>query len=355
MRYSRWFAVLAAAMLAAGGVSAGYADTTASADTNTTADLPSSFQWSSTGPLIGPKPDATHDAVSFKDPSVVRYEGEWLVYGTTASESGGWNLVYTHFSDWSQASSAPHYYLDRSAIGSGYRAAPQVFYFEPRDKWYLVYQTGVPSYSTTDDPSDPSSWSEPRNLMDSMPDIVADNIGDGHWVDFWVTCDAAMCYLFSSDDNGHLYRAETTLGQFPHGFGDTQIAVWDTPEDLFEASNVYKVAGTGKYLLLVEAIGSDGRRWFRSWTSDSIDGFWNRLADTEQNPFARSNNVTFPGGEWTADISHGELIRSGVDQTMTIDPCQLRFLYQGKDPEAGGDYSQLPYQLGLLTQTNSSC
>jgi hypothetical protein len=26
-----------------------------------------------------------------------------------------------------------------------------------------------------------------------------------------------MCYLFSADDNGHLYRAETTVGEFSNG------------------------------------------------------------------------------------------------------------------------------------------
>jgi endo-1,4-beta-xylanase len=315
------------------------------------AGLPSSFQWSSSGPLISPKPDATHQIVSVKDPSVIRYKGRWLVYATTANTSGNWSLEYTSFRDWSQAPAAPRYFLDQSAIGPGYRAAPQVFYFAPKHKWFLVYQTGLPSYSTTDDPSRPQTWSAPQNFQDQMPDVIKQNIGNGFWVDFWVVCDKTMCYLFSSDDNGHLYRSETTVRDFPDGFGNTQIVKQDPNRyALFEASNVYRVKRTHEYLLIVEAIGSDGRRYFRSWTANGLTGAWTPLADTESNPFARSSNVSFPGGAWTQDISHGEMIRAGVDQTMQIDPHCLHYLYQGMDPAATGDYSQLPWRLGLLTQ-----
>jgi endo-1,4-beta-xylanase len=171
----------------------------------------------------------------------------------------------------------------------------------------------------------------------------------------WVICDAANCHLFSSDDNGHLYRSQTSVANFPNGMSEPVIAAQDPDKyALFEASNVYKVAGSNQYLLIVEAIGAQGR-YFRTWTSSSIAGPWTALADTESAPFAGAANVTFPDGRWTTDISHGEMIRAGTDQTLTIDACHIRYLYQGRDPSSGGDYNSLPWRLGLLTQTNSAC
>ncbi|MFD7487137.1 non-reducing end alpha-L-arabinofuranosidase family hydrolase [Streptomyces mirabilis] len=318
--------------------------------------LPSTFRWSSSGVLAGPKPDAQHpDAAAIKDFSIVRYNNQWLAFATTASPSG-WGLVQFNFDDWSQAASASQTYLDTSPMGSGYRAAPQVFYFAPQNLWYMVYQTGPPTYSTSTNPADPHSWSAPRTLISQEPPIVTQNKGNGTWIDFWVICDTANCHLFFSDDNGHIYRAQTSLANFPNGFGNTQMVMSDTKNNLFEATNVYKVADSDQYLLLQEAISNtSGRRYFRSFTSSSLTGSWTPLAATENEPFASRNNVTFPGGAWTQDISHGEMVRAGNDQTLTINPCRLQYVYEGMDPNAGGDYIRLPWRMGLLTQTNSTC
>ncbi|MET8852820.1 non-reducing end alpha-L-arabinofuranosidase family hydrolase [Amycolatopsis sp. NPDC004625] len=319
------------------------------------AALPGSFRWSSSGVLISPKSDATHAIAGIKDPTVVYSGGRYHVFASTAN-AAGYNLVHLSFTEWSQAGSATQHYLDKTAIGTGYRAAPQVFYFAPQGKWYLVYQNGNAAYSTNSDISNPNGWSAPKNFYGAMPDIIKQNIGTGYWVDMWVICDAANCYLFSSDDNGHLYRSQTTVANFPNGFGNTVIAMRDSNKNnLFEASNVYKIAGQNQYLLLVEAIGTGGRRYFRSWTSSSIAGTWTPLAANESSPFAGAANVTFPAGQWSKDISHGEMIRAGNDQTLPVNPCRLQYLYQGKDPNAGGDYNSLPWRLGLLTQTNSNC
>lgn len=320
-----------------------------------TCELAQSIAWSGTAPLIAPISDATHDLVAVKDPTVVQFNGQWLFYASSVSSAGAYSIVYTTFSDWSQASSAPMYYLDQTAGFGGYVAAPQLFYFRPQGKWYLVYQAGPPMYSTTSDPTDPTSWTAPAPFFSATPPTVAQY--GGNWLDFWVICDDTNCHLFFSDNHGRWYDSETPIGQFPNGFGDPVVALQDaTAGRLFEASNVYKMDGTSQYLALIEAFDqtSDNHRYFRSWVADSLEGPWLPWQASGSFPFAGQENVTFQGSPWTNDISHGEAIRSGYDETLTISPCHLRYIFQGDDPtaDAGGDYNKIPWRLGLLTQTN---
>jgi endo-1,4-beta-xylanase len=340
--------------LNAGGTTANPGSGTVSAPAPAGATLPSSFRWNSSGVLAGPHNDGSHQSFSIKDFSVIRYNGKYIVFATTAPTSGGWNLVQFSFSDWSQAGTATQTYLDTTAIGKGYRAAPQVFYFAPKNLWYMVYQTGPPTYSTSTDPSNPQGWSAPKPLMSSMPAVVSQNGGSIGWIDFWTICGSVNCYLFFADDNGHVYRAQTPLASFPSGFTNTQIVVSGSKNAVFEAPNVYKVSES-QYLMLVEAIGSTGRRYFRSWTASTLNGTWTPLAGSEAAPFAGKANVAFPAGAWTQDISHGEMVRAGTDQNLAISPCKMQYVYQGISPSAAGDYQHLPWRMGVLTQTNSTC
>ncbi|WP_200953032.1 RICIN domain-containing protein, partial [Rhizobacter sp. Root29] len=103
--------------------------------------LPSSFRWTSSAALMVAKPAAQFPEVAIKDPSVVYYNGLWHVFSTQA-KGNGWGLEYRSFTDWSNAGSATPYFLDASAIGAGYRAAPFVFFHAPSRLWYLVTQNG---------------------------------------------------------------------------------------------------------------------------------------------------------------------------------------------------------------------
>jgi hypothetical protein len=320
----------------------------------------SNVTWTSTDVLVAPKND-TRMIQGIKDPSIVFYDDHYHVFASTAQESG-YNLVYFNFTCFDQANNADFFYLDQSGIGTGYRAAPEVFYFAPQKLWYLVYQDGNAAYSTNEDISNPAGWTAPKTFYADTPPLIAEGLitpQQGYWVDMWVICDDANCHLFSHDDNGRLYRSQTTLAAYPEGISEPVIALSEPrKEDLFEAATVYTI-GNSSYLLLVECIGEGesggGVRYFKSWTATDLAGSWTPLDVSQDDPFMGAANVAFPNGAWTTSISHGEMIRSQVDQTLSLAPCGLRFLYQGIDPTAQASYNSLPWKLALLTQTGSSC
>lgn len=308
------------------------------------------LQWIASDVLVKPASDA-RGIVSVKDPSIVRYNGRWHIYATTADTNGAWGMIYLSFTNWADAANAKPYYLDDNPNLRGYHCAPQIFYFRPQKKWYLIYQSGPPQYSTADDLSKPETWTKPENFFPTNPPAVSRS-----WLDFWIICDDTHAYLFCTGDNGRLYRSRTKIEDFPHGFSNPEIAIAGSRNGVFEGDMTYKIQGANAYLTLVEAIGP-GSRYYRAWISDRLDGEWKPLpeATTFAKPFAGINNIRFADGvkPWTRDISHGELIRDNYDQTPTIDPNHLQLLFQGYDPTNRTNYSQLPYRLGLL-RLNSS-
>ena len=122
--------------------------------------------------------------------------------------------------------------------------------------------------------------------------------------------------------------------------------------DCFSLSHTYRIKGTNKFVTVIEAQASGRRRYYKAYVADRLDGEWTPIAGTLEKPFAGERNVRFPKGTepWTDSFSHGELLRDGYDETMTVDAAKLRFLFQGcsRAGREGEGYGGFPWRLGLL-------
>lgn len=303
--------------------------------------------WEYSRPLVAPEVRESEPSRAQKDPTVVFHGGRWHVFMTVKLPERS-AIEYVSFAAWEEADRAPRTLLKVS--DSDYFCAPQVFYFEPQGLWYLIYQVGRPgarfmwvAYSTTRDLADPASWTPARPILDGGPTDPR-RVGG---LDYWVICDERRAYLFYTSLDGKMWRLWTELSEFPRGFDHCAVAL---EARIFEASHTYRLRGPERYLTIIE---EDGRRYYKAYLADRLDGPWRPVADTAERPFAGWTNVRpAPGVEpWTDNISHGELIRDGHDQTLTVDPNDLRFVFQGMldQDKTGRGYGQFSWRIGLLT------
>lgn len=312
------------------------------------------FRWTVSEPILevdqAQFPRSENPWVAVKDPSVVRFGDRWHLFCTVRRKQEGDGRIhigYMSFADWSDAKSSTWSILK---LTMGYHGAPQIFFFEPHQKWYLIYQAedskrGLkygPCFSTNAEISDPAGWTLPEPMY-----VVPKGANAG--LDFWVICDDANAYLFFTTLNGKMWRAETTLENFPNrGWSKPVIALKD---DIFEASHTYKLAGQSKYFTLVEAKNGRTSRYFKSYVAESLDGHWTPLANTKAKPFVSPINVVNQATSWATSYSHGELLRSGIDQRLEVDPTKIRILFQGANDQEyrANQYGNIPWQLGVLT------
>ncbi len=299
------------------------------------------FAWKCSPPLIDFDRKAADPHVSIKDPTIVRHQGKWHLFCTVRMASGKVDTQYLSFDDWKNANAAARTPLN---LHDQYYCAPQVFFFRPQNKWYLLYQIRDkdhvppwgPAVSTSSDIGDPKSWTKPTWIFDKQY----------KGLDYWMIGDGKKMYLLFTSLDGRMWRSGTSVADFPKGFSEPAVVL---TADIFEASHTYKLKGLDKYLTIVEAQG-ENRRYYKAYLADRLDGIWKPLADTIKKPFAGLANIQ-QEQPWTASISHGELIRTGADELMEVDPAHVQFLFQGASDDEyrnSGGYGKIPWRLGML-------
>jgi hypothetical protein len=268
-------------------------------------------------------PSGSFDDIAVKDPSIVYSGGSYHLFYT--GRSSVWGLGYARASSISGLNSAARSRLTSIGTGGGL-AAPQIFYFPVKGRWFLIYQNGTtPSFSTNTSVTNTGGWTAARSM----------GFADGG-IDYWCISNGTTVYCFYSANDGSrtIKRRSTSVANFPYSWSAAMTVATDT----FEAPHVYRNSD-GKYYMMVEDIG----RYQELWTATSLGGTWTK----SQEQWAHRTNCTFTGEAWTNQVSHGEILRSGTDEKLNISSITTpQILIQGTT--GSGTYSSLPYDLGLM-------
>jgi hypothetical protein len=282
-------------------------------------------------------PTNAWDDISVKDPSIVYANGKYHLFYTGYAKSGTFQMGTASASTIDGLRTAQHKKLDLNGSWgrNGSYGAPQVFYMESKHMWYLIYQGSLGAcYATTTNIDDPNSWSGPKSMGAN---------GNMGW-DYWVICDDQNAYMFNTPQDGshNIYCRKTSLANFPNGWGPATVAVRDT----FEGACVYKSKADNKYYMIVEDMKDN--RYYELHQANSLNGPWTKVSEK----WASSHNLSYTADRWTNRVSHGEILRSGINQKLEInDINRADFLIQGS-MDGNVPYEKINGILGLLKITN---
>ena len=293
--------------------------------------------WSITNPVFEKSKPGSFDELSVKDPSIVFYENSWHLF-YTARGNNEYTTGYVSAKELKDLNTAPRFELKQIRGKTRYGCAPQVFYFEPQKKWYLIYQNRdsnyQPVFSSNREITKPELWTPYKNLIQKD--------SNGKWIDFWVMADKKIVYLFYTEAHSGVMVRSTTVNNFPNGWGKSK-KVFD---DVHEAVHIYKVKNKKEYHMIYE-MNKNGIRSFGLARSKKLDGDWEKVTDN----YATGNQLQYSDDTkiWTEMVSHGEVIRSGYDEKMEYDPKNCRWLIQGiLKSESHVAYPSLPWKLGII-------
>jgi hypothetical protein len=310
--------------------------------------------WKVDRPVFSASHKGGFDDASVKDPSIVFYNEKWHLFYSGLSQDRDLQIGYVNADKLDVLMDGKRHMLEFTNVENlaNKYAAPQVFFFEPHQKWYLVFQgywnDVQPLYSCNTNIEDPTQWTQPKPLMPKFE--------QNSWVDFYVICDEEYAYLTYSRDYRSVYAVRTSIEDFPVGFDtDSLIKLIDDPNIEFgEAAHIYQALGTDEYHMIYESsdLTNNRERRYSLYSSKNIAGPWNvkypDYASKELLKRSRNNEG------WPEEVSHGEMIRTNYSQNMEYNPKDVRFLMQGIiSSERGENYTpeqywMLPWKFGIL-------
>lgn len=312
------------------------------------------YQWKLDVPLLNLVASEGGKPIQLFDPTAVQADGLWHIFG------GG--PQYFTLKELKPGSTVPR--SVKLSIESLF--VPQVFFFRPTQQWQMIgqipdttgrYPKNAPVLSTNARIDDPKGWSKPVVLNVPPPENVDEPIKN--WNDFYVICDDAKAHLLATSA-GKLWRSETKLADFPHGWSKPVVAL---AGDFIYAIHTYRqdtATGQPRYWLNVTGVSVDAatkqrRQYQHSYIADRIEGPWRTEAATWENPFAGPTNIRFTDNRWHGDLVHGEPIRLGNDERMILGRNVTGFIFHGhfRDTQTGrmADKSEF---VGLLEHDAST-
>jgi hypothetical protein len=333
-------------------------------------------KWYLKGSVFTARSNEKFDNVAVKDPSIVYFNKKYHLF-YTAKGTNSTNVhkfstgcAYVNASTIEELNQSERYSID--SLAGRPVIAPQIFYFEPHKRWYLIAHTPVlernlsvlkPIYLTNKNIDDISGWSAAKEIETGKSD-------DSFWIDFWIICDDEAAYLFYSDQKGSVFRLKCGLKDFPDGFSisEPELALCENHLNeekswkMFEAIHIYYVKKEKKYMALLEGAYQhpvrkndvDARnRFIFGMTADSLDGIWTRVEKNNNEFLAEAKNLLVQDGrnqKYTL-VSHPELIRSGYNQKLEIKDYKLAMIFQsidGSDIPDNYNYNELPLELVMM-------
>ena len=315
-------------------------------------------RWVLGAPLVDAEATLEGKPVRLVDPAIVRDGDTWHVF---ASASGG--MVWFAAKDLSKRPAVRE--LTRLPVERCF--VPQVFYHRAQKRWHMIGMvpdtTGrwpkmAPCLCTNANLNDPQGWSKPEVLDVPPPQDATKPVK--LWIDFWVICDEQKAHLFATSADGRLWRAETALDKYPHGWTAPVLALVG---DFIYASHTYRQEGpeAARYITLVTARGADAtatdaapnakppqRHYQQSYTAARLEGPWLPAAATAAQPYAGTANIRRTDALWSGDISHGEPLRQGNDERMILDAQTAGFIFHGARRSSTDTKAKATPCVGLL-------